>query len=542
MIEEAIGLVRSLPAGLLAWYYLGTGPFCLGLLYFTVDMSKGAFSHEYCFSASLGMAGLFVWMKSFQSLFAVKVYEHLGQIRISQWTPRSVLRMIYIQTIIHASALIILPVAALITIPLVWTFGMVQMILVCDYRHPMRIRTQVRHCFDIGRQYTRTNHLALLILIPFGLFVFLNVGLLFFQLPYLVKMFTAFETRFTMGGFNPLNSTFLMIVSCLTYLCLDPVIKAMFILQRFYGDAMSTGLDLMAGLKAVTKKAAGPVILGSLILTGLAVGSSQPARASGSVPTPVYAEPAGENRIDAGDLDRQVKRVMAQREYQWRMPIPEKETEATNWVISFFKWLKPYVKAVVEAVDNFFEAIWKFIRRLMPRMKEPVNIKPDPPETGTPKYLFYGIMGISILVVVLVFILYRRKKSRLTPPEAEPEPVAVDVSDEEITPQALPHDQWMTLARELMAEKKYRLAIRAMYLGTLAGLSARHLLDTAFHKSNRDYELELIRRAHEHPELVSAFGQTVRFFDRVWYGGYPVAEQDAVVFENQQKGILDAVG
>jgi hypothetical protein len=66
------------------------------------------------------------------------------------------------------------------------------------------------------------------------------------------------------------------------------------------------------------------------------------------------------------------------------------------------------------------------------------------------------------------------------------------------------------------------LALRAFYLASLALLAERSLLTLAKFKSNRDYELELRRRAHALPQLVSRFADNVAVFDRIWYGGHDV--------------------
>jgi hypothetical protein len=73
MIEEAFFVLRSAPGSLLTYYYLGGVPFVLGLLYFWADMSRSAYAHEHIATAALGLAALFVWMKFWQTVFALRV-------------------------------------------------------------------------------------------------------------------------------------------------------------------------------------------------------------------------------------------------------------------------------------------------------------------------------------------------------------------------------------------------------------------------------------------------------------------------------------
>ena len=77
LIEEAVHLLRQAPAGLFACYYLGAAPFVLGLLYFGADMSRGAYAHRHLAEASLGLALLFVWMKTWQSVYSNSILQRL---------------------------------------------------------------------------------------------------------------------------------------------------------------------------------------------------------------------------------------------------------------------------------------------------------------------------------------------------------------------------------------------------------------------------------------------------------------------------------
>ena len=62
-----------------------------------------------------------------------------------------------------------------------------------------------------------------------------------------------------------------------------------------------------------------------------------------------------------------------------------------------------------------------------------------------------------------------------------------DLAAEDLLATQLPEDEWLSLARGLLASGERRLALRAFYLSLLAGLGERKLLVIARHKSNRDY-------------------------------------------------------
>src|SRR5689334_19884940 len=77
LIEEAIHLIRGAPLSTVATYYLGTLPFVLGLLYFWTDMSRSPFAAKHLAEAAFGMAGLFIWMKFWQGVFACNLRARL---------------------------------------------------------------------------------------------------------------------------------------------------------------------------------------------------------------------------------------------------------------------------------------------------------------------------------------------------------------------------------------------------------------------------------------------------------------------------------
>jgi hypothetical protein len=108
---------------------------------------------------------------------------------------------------------------------------------------------------------------------------------------------------------------------------------------------------------------------------------------------------------------------------------------------------------------------------------------------------------------------------------AEILPALPDLTDENVTASQLPEDEWLRLARELAAKGDWRLALRALYLATLAHLASRDLVSIARFKSNRDYQLEVARRARAKPELRQAFEENVAMFDCAWYGLYAVSSE-----------------
>jgi hypothetical protein len=134
--------------------------------------------------------------------------------------------------------------------------------------------------------------------------------------------------------------------------------------------------------------------------------------------------------------------------------------------------------------------------------------------------------------------IWQRRRPR--PVEIVPAAIAAapDLTDENVKADDLSTRRWLTLAGELAENGELRLAVRALYLATLAHLADHELITIEVYKSNHDYERELKRRAHEHPELISIFSSNLNSFERVWYGMYRIARADFDAFAARHQRIL----
>jgi len=99
-------------------------------------------------------------------------------------------------------------------------------------------------------------------------------------------------------------------------------------------------------------------------------------------------------------------------------------------------------------------------------------------------------------------------------------------------------NRWLILAEELTTKGELRLAMRALYLATLAYLAEHHMITIEIYKSNREYEQELRRRAHEREELLTIFAKSLNLFERVWYGMYCIQRPEFDNYAANQKRIL----
>jgi hypothetical protein len=249
LIEEAVHLLRTAPVGALAVYYAGALPFILGLLYFWADMSRSPYARQHVVEAALGVMLLFVWMKFWQAVFARQLRAFAAGEKSPTLTARRCFRIILGQATLQPTGLFLLPLAAIPALPLAWVYAFYQNLTALGDSDASTIRELLRRSAKQARLWPQQNHFALFCLSLFAVFVFLNCCVGCGMLPHLVKMLFGAETVFSRGGLAILNTTFFATMVALTWLCVDPIVKAVYVLRCYYGDSIQSGADLRAELR-----------------------------------------------------------------------------------------------------------------------------------------------------------------------------------------------------------------------------------------------------------------------------------------------------
>ncbi len=116
ILEEATYLLRANPF-ILTPYYIGSFPFILGLLYFWTDMSIGANAWRHCAQAAWGLVLLFIWMKTWQSVYARHLLARIRGETAPRWNMQRIWRAAGIQAAIQPWGNILLPLAFVIMLP-----------------------------------------------------------------------------------------------------------------------------------------------------------------------------------------------------------------------------------------------------------------------------------------------------------------------------------------------------------------------------------------------------------------------------------------
>lgn len=535
LIEEAIHLLRAAPAWALASYFAGTLPFVAAGLYFWADMARSPFASRHLAGSALRLAGLFVWMKFWQALFVQRLRSALSGTPSRPLSIGRGARLFVAQSTLQSTGLFLLPLAFVTVVFLPWTCAFYQNLNALNDDTGAATGPLIK---EAGRQaslWPRQNCALLAILTGFGFFVFLNWSMVCFLLPGLVKMLFGIESIFTRSTMSLLNTTFFAAMAGLTYLSVDPIVKAVYALRCFYGQSLHSGEDLKAELRLCNASIA-PALICILALTvwpfrGSGMPAGQPLESEGAKSATESREASGVSRppahsqgytpaISPSDLNQAIRKTMQQRKYTWRMPrekVVEPDEPAGLGILGRFleragKLMKEWTKAIGNWLDNFLRKLFSHRRPI------------QPPISGhgwilSKEFLLYGLLAAALAGLALLTL----RSMRYGRPAAqtmmsEPLQSAPDLTEENLKADQLPDEGWIRLGQELLARGELRLAMRAFYLASLANLAGRNLIQLAKFKSNRDYERELRRRGHAYPEVPVLFGQNVSIFERVWYG------------------------
>ena len=527
IIEETVHLLRTAPGLLLSVYYLGSVPFVLGLLYFWAHMSRSPHASEYSAAAALGLAVLFVWMKVWQTIFALRAHDRISGDLLHSRTLRQFASIAATQTLIQATRFIVMPVAALLAIPFGYCYAFYHNAAVYAGRDNQDFKPTCQWAWRQAKLWPRQNHLLITIFWLFGLVIFLNVSMATLIIPQLLKSLLGIESVFTLGGMAVLiNSTFWIAMLGVTYLILDPFVKTAYVVRCFYGSALGSGADLKTELNRILNPGA-KILAGLLIVVICTIALPSIAQ------TPATVEP--------DELDQSIEEIMSRPEFSWRMPretADQKEPEPMGPLEAALKWLLDMITKGIKTIKGWITSFIDWLESLLPeREGQPVSGDRNWKTPVRIVLLLLLVLFLGIMAFIFIRIWQRRHVKPVETISTSAIPVP-DLTDEKVKADDLSTNRWLSLAGELADKGELRLAMRALYLATLAHLADHELITIESYKSNREYEHELNRRAHEHRELISIFSNSLNVFERAWYGMYQIARSEFDSFSVNQKRIL----
>jgi hypothetical protein len=531
MIEEAVHLLRLMSLRITVLYFIGSIPFTLGLLYFIADMSNSAFAYQRMAEGVFSMVFLFLWMKCWQTIFCNHVRAFVSGAETPRWSFFEIIRLCITQTAVQPLVFITLPIALLITLPFGYAYAFFQNISLYGNGKTGSMKALCNMAFNQARIFPLQNHLIIFIMFVFGLFVLLNIITVMALIPYLVKTFLGVESTFTTAGAAIFNTTFFAASFGLTYLFINPIVKTIYVLRCFHGESLHTGEDLKIALRSLRPTA---IMLAAFFA---AIIFLHPLAPPVSAAAPVLQTP--EAGLSAPALDESLSKVISKKEYAWRLPREEITKENRGPFAAF-------IRGVIDTVAEWFEALveWgrKALKWIIDYITDHLSLAPRGPSdrawTGSTQILLYALAVIAACILAIAVFRVIKKRARTAEPSGFAIPLAHDLSSEEVTADDLPTDEWLALARQMSEKGDLRLALRALYLGSLAHLAGHGIVNIARYKSNKDYEKELGRRAVHASDLATVFSKNILIFESAWYGMHDISPETYRVFNDNSERIM----
>jgi len=417
-------------------------------------------------------------------------------------------------------------------------------------------RHSLRGCIALAGQWYGGSLLLFLMLFPLWTAVWLNGLVLALFLPQLLHSIFGLNTLLSTGmGVYALlrSSAFWLSLFAGAWLALDPIVKCTFVVVYQHLRARREGDDLrgvLASLPREKKKtemmaAAGvrsTAMIGSFFLLAmiLFVGWQVPgARAAQILPKTSNEEAVADSARQARvqklrqALDEESRRAV----YRWHEAEHEKPPT----------WLDKLLSKTGNGISRAWRAFVHLIRRLWPRG---LSISTGKEKGGghlKDLRLWLALLAILTLAVgaVLFWLRRRREAAQLSVPVTmAPLP---DLSKAVANERS--EDEWFALAERLEREGDLRLALRAAYLGLLAGLAQREWLTIRCDRTNREYLDEFTRRWRRRPqaaveariEVPETLRGSLRLFDRVWYGFHTLTPSAVTAYREGQLELLNHV-
>jgi hypothetical protein len=482
------------------------------------------------------LTGLYAWLKMTQAWFARAVWARLlpdgglPSLTAGAWFRRTGALLMLASVSLPAQV-----VAAGLVLPFAWVHAFFHHGVTLAYTHdlgPRPLRRLTRLSARLAHHEPLAHHFSLLLLLALGLLVWGAVFAAGLVLPFLLKILTGLESEFTR---NPLaaafDSLYLSVTVSVAWMIVSPYVRVVYGLRTFQVRSRRTGEDLLARLEAARSRAAAVAAAGLLLLIVPSVAGATAPGADPSPPVRSSVDAPGVPPSQGRDLAGAIRATLSAREYQWRLPpMPPVDAAAgESGLVTAFKNAVKTVRDAVREIDRMVSEAGGALRRLLGGGAPGGSSSDAGAAGGFQASALRGVLyllgggGLAVLLVGGWWKWRNRHRPPVPAAVAGPPGATVSLADEATLASALPEDEWLRMAQVQRDGGDLRLAVRAVFLATLASLGEQRLIDIARSKSNRDYFVEVRLRAAARREVPEIFGRSVGVFERAWYGLHEVA-------------------
>lgn len=519
LIEDALALAKRMDPTAWAVYLCGTVPFFAFFLFALTDLVQNPFAFDHLVIFGFVLAVLFYWLHICQSVYCALLYAALTETAPTIREYR--VAAFRTQMVIAGAKLLVWPAALLLLVPYsIVTSFFQHSLLTPDAGRNGNWRTALA----TARADASYRPLAALwlVVIVFVLRVILWVNLLalLMVLPQLWKIFTGLEGNITRAPEVLLNPTSIAALSILAYMGLDPIVKAAFVLRRFARVSEKSGDDLRLRLAWVRRNVPAAILLALLFAVPVRVKAQQP---------PAQPQQA---TISPARMQQAIHSVFRNPANIWNLPVVRHNNQNKDAFTAF-------MDSVADGIDKIWDAILSSISNAIEWLRHVFsNADQSPKEKAKPVSTRDATLVLAcfaaLLMAGMAFAALQRRRQPKVQLTAAVHTIAnrIDLADENADPLDQPVNEWRALAQQYRANGEFRLALRALYLGTLASLAEHKLVLPARGKTNAEYTCELQRRGKRFgAEFLSLFIANTGLFERSWYGDHPADDQIVNAFD-----------
>jgi hypothetical protein len=556
-LERGFALFRSTFASDAWCYYVGTAPLVLCFIPMWVVNGQIRLSDDILLLEAVVLACAYLLRVCMVALYMQRVRERaFGTPSPKRATATEVAasigRLVGLKVILSVCALAAFPTVA----GAAWFYSASQFSSL-EGREEGAERQSAGVCLSLANQWFAGGLLLFLMLAPLWGTVWLNGIIVAIAVPQLLHSIFGLNTLLsTPMGIYALSrsSAFWLSAFAGAWLALDPVVKCCFVIVYQHLRSKREGFDLRDLLASLPRQekpsviasttAGSKVMAATLVVIIAMTGGTIPA--SGS---PRAQVPTTQSSVGADDDLTRPARVQKLRQaldeesqraiYRWHDP---EHPNSSSWFDKF-----------LSRVGRGFERAWNWILKLIRKFwPKGLNFsrRDEKPSRWQLKDLRIWLIVIAVGTVgagaALVWLRRRRETASLSiPAGVAPLP---DLSDNALAT-AHSEDEWFALASRLEGEGDLRLALRAAYLGLLAGLAQREWLTIRRDRTNREYLDEFTRRWRRRPqatvearaEIPTKLRGSMRQFDRVWYGSQMPTVEAVATYRQDQRELLSYV-
>lgn len=244
LIEEAVQLLRSAPVTVFALYCGGTVPFLIVLFNFCAEMSFSRNAGAKCAVSAVPVALGYCWMKGLE-VFCCRelVRAYTGNVD-RWWGPKTMLSIWSSQTAFQPLGLFIRPLAWLLLFPVTYVSAFFQNLTVLGGAR----REDIRKSWKLARIWPAENHTVYGLLSLLALIVFLDLYVVAFFTPFILRTLLGIESFLTRSYTWIFSPVLLIALAAVTHFIIDLLAKAIHVIRCCDGESQTTGADLLRQL------------------------------------------------------------------------------------------------------------------------------------------------------------------------------------------------------------------------------------------------------------------------------------------------------